>query len=94
MGTRPEVLELLPVWVREELPVVLTHKGTIDKCMLDLVVSKVMRTSNFIAASDHIREVQMQGFHRTNKEEYYHHCNYVLGCGKKGGSWPFQKSDI
>ena len=65
-------------WMQQQLPVIVTHRGAIDRDMFDVLAVDVQRTSNFSAAAARIRELCMKNMFET-QEAYYSHCLSMRG---------------
>lgn len=73
----PEVLEQLPDFVVEQLPVILTHRGAIDKDVADLMVEEVLSPGgDFSSVERRLRELRNQDFVRT-QQLYYQFYDWI-----------------
>ena len=66
----------LPKWVQQQLPVIITHRGAVDREMFDIFASDVQTTSNFSEAADRIRKICEQTRLET-AVAYFSHCETV-----------------
>lgn len=65
-----------PRWVQQQLPVIVTHRGAVDRELFDIFASDVQTTSNFSDAADRIRKLCEQTRLET-AIAYYSHCDSV-----------------
>lgn len=66
----PTVLARLPEYVQNQLPVILTAKGAIDRQMFELINYDVLHGASFQSASDRIRA-------QLYRQHYEHHLAYL-----------------
>ena len=67
-----------PRWVQQQLPVIVTHRGAVDREMFDIFASDVQTTSNFSEAANRIQKLCKQSKLET-ATAYYSHCETVRG---------------
>jgi len=85
----PDVVALLPEWLQMQLPVILTHKGAIERDTWNQVQASILNAGNFSAAAKSIEETMLQDYYATH-EQYLRFVDYKLSM-RKGTLQSWQK---